>query len=150
MYAFSITSELNAPPEAVWESVHTFKGVNAELRPFARMTAPPGMQERTFEDVPVGQTVLCSWIMAFGFIPMDKYCLKLDAVGNYYFRENFTSTLQRTWQHHRTIVRNAGGSQLTDDVCFQPRLPLIGRVMLPVFKLVFRNRHRYLRQKFNN
>jgi hypothetical protein len=35
-----IASELPARPEAVWSRVASFEGVNDELRPWLRMTAP--------------------------------------------------------------------------------------------------------------
>ena len=37
-----LSTRVAAPPEVVWERVSTFAGVNHELGPWLRMTAPPG------------------------------------------------------------------------------------------------------------
>ena len=39
-----VTSHLGAPADAVWDAVTTMEGVNFELGPWLRMTAPAGVR----------------------------------------------------------------------------------------------------------
>jgi hypothetical protein len=46
-----VASRLTAPAHAVWERVSSFEGINDELMPLMRMTAPRGMRSLQPEDV---------------------------------------------------------------------------------------------------
>jgi hypothetical protein len=50
-----VASRLSAPAQAVWERVSTFEGVNDELMPLMRMTAPRHIRSLSPEDVVLGQ-----------------------------------------------------------------------------------------------
>ena len=55
----------------------------------------------------------------------------------------------RKWEHERAIESTAGGGCLIRDrVRFEPRLPLPGRWLLPLYRTVFAHRHRRLRKYF--
>jgi ligand-binding SRPBCC domain-containing protein len=55
----------------------------------------------------------------------------------------------RTWEHERTLAPTGdGGCVLQDRVRFEPRLPLPGPMLLPLYRTVFRHRHRRLRRHF--
>ena len=62
-YTLAFTSDLDAPVEAVWEVVGTMAGVNEELGPWLRMTAPPESANMRIEDAPVGQPLFTSWVL---------------------------------------------------------------------------------------
>lgn len=59
-YVLAFTSELEASVASVWELVGTMNGVNAELRPWLRMTAPPEASDRWIEDAPLGRPMFAS------------------------------------------------------------------------------------------
>jgi hypothetical protein len=52
-----VASRLAAPAEAVWESVSSFAGVNYELMPLMRMTAPPEVRRLEPEQVVLGERI---------------------------------------------------------------------------------------------
>src|SRR5436309_35376 len=68
---FTVSSRVAAPADAVWERVSTFAGVNHELMPVCRMTAPKHLRALTPETVTLGERVARCWILALGFIPID-------------------------------------------------------------------------------
>ena len=56
---------------------------------------------------------------------------------------------QRAWEHERTIEpQDDGACLVTDRVAWEPRLPFPGAVLRPIFRAVFRHRHRRLRKHF--
>ena len=67
------------------------------------------------------------------------------------FCENSTTLLNEVWRHNRQLQPcddEDGTVDITDTVEFQPRLPFIGHLLLPVVKFIFQNRHAKLRGMF--
>ncbi|HRK32958.1 MAG TPA: hypothetical protein PLJ47_00075 [Candidatus Hydrogenedentes bacterium] len=150
-FSFEFSSPLRADPESVWAHARTISGVNAELWPLCRMTFPPAYASRTLEDAPIGQRAFRSWILLFGVVPIDYDDLKLLRVeAPRGFVEESTMLTQRIWRHERTIERTERGCCIRDSVAFEPRVPLLGPLFLPMFKLAFWNRHRRLRARFGS
>ena len=148
-YSLEYTSTLRASPETVWSNARTITGVNAELFPLCRMTYPPAYESRTIEDVPLGRRAFRSWILLFGFIPIDYDDLMMVRVTPPLgFREESTMLTQRAWVHERTIQRKPAGCTVIDRVTFEPRISVLGPVYLRIFRLAFWNRHRRLRGMF--
>lgn len=147
-YSFQITSHLAAPFEKVWHQVNTLGGVNEELMPLLRMTAPNGKAHLSFAQAPLHRPIFASWLLLFGLLPFDLHQLQLDEVWNGGFRENSTSLVHRAWRHERMIVTTDTGCSLTDALEFEPRLPLVGYVLLPIVRYVFQHRHRRLKWIF--
>jgi ligand-binding SRPBCC domain-containing protein len=147
---FTITSLLAAPRERVWERVTTPEGVNAELMPIVRMNLPRGIRRLDVESVPVGTPIGRCWLLLFGVIPFDWDDLvleRLDAPSGFHERSSMAS--MRTWEHERTLEPAAhGGCRVTDRVAFLPRVPFPAVWFLPLFRAVFRHRHRRLRAHF--
>jgi ligand-binding SRPBCC domain-containing protein len=146
-FGFSLSSELDEPIESVWSFVSTMRGVNYELAPLARMTYPKTVEALT--TIAVGQRVFRSVVLFLGFIPFDLHDLtfvRLEPGKG--FSEKSPSLMQHYWIHERTLEPSGQGCIVRDRIEFMPRLPLVGHVMLPIFRLVFQNRHRKLRQKF--
>lgn len=143
-------SDLAAPAESVWARVASLKGVNDELRPWMRMTAPRGA-ELSPAKVPLGQRWFRSWILLFGAIPFDYDDLRMERLDpGRGFLERSTMLSARTWEHERTLERlPAGGTRLTDRVAFVPRLPLTARAHRTLVSAIFRHRHRRLRDFFS-
>ena len=63
-------TELQAPPRAVWAHVASLEGINYELGPWMRMTAPRGA-ELSSAAVPLGRRWFRSWILLLGVLPFD-------------------------------------------------------------------------------
>jgi ligand-binding SRPBCC domain-containing protein len=147
---FSIGSRLEADREAVWARVTTPAGVNAELMPIARMTLPRGIERLDIATVPVGERIGRCWILLFGLIPIDWDDLtleRLEAPSGFLERSSMLS--MRSWEHERTLEPVAGGGcVLRDRVRFESRALLPARALLPVYRRVFRHRHRRLRAQF--
>ena len=152
MRTIETASELDAPADAVWSRVRTLAGVNAELAPFVRMTAPRGMMERSLEEAPLGQPIFASYLLLFGFVPYDRHLLTLVRVEKGRgFVEESTSWTQRAWHHERAIEPiGEGRCRLVDRVRMDPRLPFVAPVLERVVTAIFLHRHRHLRAQFGS
>ncbi len=145
----SVSSQLHAPPAAVWDRVMTPEGINDEMRPYLRMTLPRGVERLDPESVEIGVPIGRSWILLFGLLPFDydEVCLaRLEPGRGFLERSRMLS--QRSWEHERTLEPVAGGCLITDRVSWQPRLGLPGRPLRPAIAWFFGHRHRRLRRHF--
>jgi ligand-binding SRPBCC domain-containing protein len=145
-----VASRLDAPAAEVWKRVTTFEGVNDELMPLARMTAPSGVDSLQPADVVPGQRMFRSWILLLGLVPIDYddvTLVRLDAGRGFLERSPMLS--QRSWEHER-IIEPEGPSacRISDRVRFEPRLPIPPALLRPLYRFVFRHRHRRLRRRF--
>ena len=145
----SISSRLDAGPDVVWDRVTTAAGINDEMRPIMRMTAPPGVERLDPETIELGRPVGRSWVLLFGLIPFDYDDLTLVGLDpGRSFLERSTMLSQRVWEHERTLEPASSGCLITDRVRWEPRLGLPGRPLRPLIALFFRHRHRRLRRRF--
>jgi hypothetical protein len=142
-------SQLEADPAAVWQRVMSAEGINYEMAPLLRMTVPRGLGDLELATVEPGRLGR-SWILLFGLLPVDYDYLGLERIEpGRGFLERSTMLSQRLWEHERTIEPLAdGGCTVTDRVAWEPRLPLPGRLLRPLFGSFFRHRHRRLRRHF--
>ena len=146
---FEVSSLVPAPPDRVWERIITPAGINHELRPWMRMTLPRGFAGLDPESIELGKPIGRSWILLFGLLPFeydDVTLVELEPGRRFLERSPMLS--QRTWQHERTVDAAEGGSQVTDRVRMEPRLGIPGAPQVPIFRAVFRHRHRRLRAWF--
>ena len=146
---FEIHSDLPIDADA-FLGAFDLRAVNYELGPLVRMTAPAAWRERPIVDWPSGERLFVSWILLFGFLPIDRHVFGLEEVWpERGFSEVSTSTSQRSWRHVREVVAlpDGRGCRVTDRIDFQPRLPL-GAAVLPIYRAVFAWRHRRLRRRF--
>ena len=142
-------SELPAPAQAVWERVTSMAGINHELGPWFRMTAPRGA-ELSLDVVPLGRRWFRSWILLFGVLPVDydDLCVeRLEAGRGFLERSRMLSAT--VWEHERTLEpTGAAVTRLTDRVAFSPRLAPAARLQRALIAATFRHRHRRLRAHF--
>ena len=146
--SIEVSSRLGAPPDEVWSRIATAEGVNDELGPWMRMTVPGG-GDLDLDAIEVGKPIGRSWVLLFGLIPIDYdeiNVVELDPGRRFVERSRMLS--QRVWEHTRTIEAVAGGSEVTDAIAWEPRLPVPGRALRPLFRAIFRHRHRRLRRRF--
>jgi hypothetical protein len=143
------SSSLAADPRAVFERVMSAEGINFEMAPYLRMTVPRGLGALDLAEIEPGHLGR-SWILLFGLLPVDYDDLGLERIDpGRGFLERSTMLSQRLWEHERTIEpRPGGGCIVTDRVAWEPRLPLPGRLLTPLFGAFFRHRHRRLRRHF--
>jgi hypothetical protein len=143
-------SRLNADAGEVWERIASLEGINYELRPLLRMTAPAELTSLDPGEIPVGTCIGRSWILLFGVLPFDYDDLTLVRLEpGRGFLERSRMLTQRLWEHERTLEPHPPGTcTLTDRVRFEPRLGLPGRPVAPVVQAIFRHRHRRLRRFF--
>ena len=145
----SVSSRLDAPPAAVWERVITPEGINDEMRPYLRMTLPPGVEQLDLESVEIGVPIGRSWILLFGLLPFDYDDVSLARLEpGCGFLERSKMLSQRSWEHERTIEPTDGGCLVTDRVSWQPRLGLPGGPLRPIIGWFFRHRHKRLQRYF--
>jgi hypothetical protein len=145
---FHVASTLRAEPEAVWERAMSAEGINAEMAPLLRMTVPRGLESLdlyALEPGPLGR----SWILLFGLLPVDYDQIGLARIEpGRGFLERSTMLSQRLWEHERTIEAGGEGTTIVDRIAWEPRLPLPGRLLRPLFAAFFRHRHRRLQRHF--
>ena len=143
------TSELHAPPDAVWARVASMPGINHELGPWMRMTSPRGA-ELSADAVPLGRRWFRSWILLFGVLPFDydDLCVdRLDPGRGFLERSKMLSAPR--WEHERTLEPLSGRrTRVTDRVVFVPRVGATSRLHRAVIAATFRHRHRRLRAHF--
>lgn len=145
----AVASRLEAPPSEVWARVTTVAGVNSELRPIVRMTAPPGIDSLAEADVVLGERLFRSWILLLGLIPVDYDDLTLVRLEpGHGFHERSSMLSQRVWEHERTLEADGAGCRLTDRLRFEPRRPIPVPVVERVVRGLFEHRHRRLRERF--
>ena len=142
-------SLLKASREEVWAMVSTARGINDELWPWFRMTAPRRLREGGLAEVEIGRRICRSWVLLFGVLPVDYddiTLVRLEPPGG--FLERSRTLSQRTWEHERTLEETPEGCVLTDRITYVPRLRVPDRALRPVYAAVFRHRHRRLRRRF--
>ena len=148
-FAFVFESRLRAPAVEVWAHATTMSGVNRELAPLARMSAPAGRDVLDFAEIVPGQRLLRSWILAFGVLPVDYDDVTfVEFEPGRRFLERSPMLTQKVWEHERSVEPIGQGCTLRDRVRFEPKLRPLGVLQLPVFRLVFANRHRNLVRLF--
>ncbi len=145
----SVSSRLNASPSEVWDRVISPEGINDEMRPYLRMTLPPGVEQLDPESVEIGVPIGRSWILLFGLLPFDYDDVTLARLEpGRGFLERSKMLSQQSWEHERTLEPTTDGCVVTDRVNWQPRFGLPGRPLRPVIRWFFHHRHKRLRQHF--
>ena len=140
-----ITTRLAAPPIEVWAGISNLGGVNREMGPWLRMTAPEG---KDLADAAGGEVLPLRLHGPLG-VPLGTYPLRLVRI------EEGTGFLEQTWmlpfllwQHERTIAPDAGGTAITDRLGWRWRAPRLDRVVGIAVGRFFRHRHRELVRRF--
>jgi hypothetical protein len=147
-HSFEVSSTLSVPAADFWAAA-TLGTVNSELAPWVRMTAPPEWMSCPLHQWRTGARLFKSWILLLGFLPVDLHFFFLETVmPGSGFEERSSSVMNRLWHHTRRVVPHPGGCRVSDRVEFESRLPLVGTLLLPVYRAIFASRHRYLRRTY--
>ncbi|MEG8182769.1 hypothetical protein GZH49_30340 [Nocardia terpenica] len=144
-------SIVDAPIDAVWATVTSPEGINAELRPYLKMTVPGPFRGRTIADIEPGTRLGRSYFLLFGAVPIDFDDITVAEIDpGRRFREQSTMMSMSRWVHERTL-RPLGDdrTEVVDAVSFVPRLPMglipgWGAVLRACLSFLFGHRHRRL------
>ena len=151
MPKFEIETPLAVSPEQLSADLLNMAGVNNELYPLLKMTAPRQWIEKPIFQWPVNSTLFSSAILLFGFIPMDVHRFKFTSVNTMGFKESSSTLINSLWLHERSILSNGDGDGATikDVVYYKSKLAVLGRLFKPVYKWIFIHRHKRLKLKYS-
>ena len=146
-HSFTFCSQLTTDKATICQDVLTMQGVNNELLPLVKMTAPAKWQQTPISRWPTLKRLFSSWLLLFRCIPIDYHHFMLQEVREDGFREASSSLMNAVWQHERKIsAQTDGRAQVEDHVRYRARLPLMGWLLKPIYQAVFRHRHRRLQK----
>ena len=149
MPSFSISTELAIAPETFWHDM-AMDAVNAELHPLVKMTAPTAWRAAPLQQWAAGPVLFRSIVLLFGFLPVDVHSLRLERVcPGRGFLERSHSWCNSLWQHERTTTPSPAGCIVTDTITVKGRIPFATTLLMPVYRLVFRHRHRRMKQRMS-
>eukprot|EP01006_Ploeotia_vitrea_P033605 TRINITY_DN65593_c3_g2_i1.p2 TRINITY_DN65593_c3_g2~~TRINITY_DN65593_c3_g2_i1.p2 ORF type:complete len:156 (-),score=14.79 TRINITY_DN65593_c3_g2_i1:610-1077(-) len=151
---FQFSTTLKVSAETVWKHCTTIVGVNKELFPLVKMTAPSHISSLSKEDITLGSKICRSWILLLCCLPIDYDDVTLveidDEPGYHRFLEQSPMLSVKLWQHERIVqALPGGGCRVTDKLRFTPKLAALGWVQQWTFKLAFWLRHKNLAHMFN-
>lgn len=148
MYTIQHSSELYVSAKDFLATL-TMEKVNSELMPMAFMTVPTRWKLKPIVEWPEKEHLFDSWILLFGFLPVDRHSIFFDAIEpEVGFSEKSTSFLNRLWNHQREVSETASGCKVTDTVEFEPRITFFGRIAKALYEMTFAHRHKVLRKEY--
>lgn len=148
MIRLRFQSELATGAEAVLAAAMTMPGVNAELMPLLRMSYPAQYRALDAKQAPLNRRLFRSWLLLFGFIPVDLHALAFDRLYDNGFDERSSSLLHRVWIHRRRVEPIDGGARVIDELDFEPRVSWLRGFDRFMVVQTFAHRHRRLRVRY--
>ena len=98
-----VSTVVPAPQAAVWDRVASVAGVNHELGPLVRMTAPQHVDRIALEAVPLERLWFRSKVLILG-VPLDYDDLTIVQLEpGRRFLERSSMRSMRVWQHERVL-----------------------------------------------
>jgi ligand-binding SRPBCC domain-containing protein len=141
-------SVLKASPETVWNWVSSGTKINKELSPILKMSSLADIKTEDMHKVVLGEPLGRSWLLLFGFIPIDYSDLTLiELYPGRGFVEESPMLSMKKWRHERTIEPFDDGSIIRDILTFEPRI--FPGVCVRFVQLLFSNRHKVLVAEFS-
>ena len=152
-FTIQVTSLVNGSKSDVWDSISSFKGVNRELSPFLQMTCPEPNTKLSKSMESHDTPLFTSWLLLFGFLPVEYDCLRLENVTEGEgFKERSSMLMMSEWHHDRTLisenVNETLRTRVIDVISFTPRLYILGWIMVYIVRFLFHHRHVNLRRQF--
>lgn len=150
----TVTLERRTPLDAsapkIWRRATTPAGINAEFRPWMRMTVPRRLRAMSLDEVELGVRICRSWVLLLGVVPFEYDDLVLVERGpGFRFLERSSTLMATMWQHERIVVPLGSKCELVDRVVAELR-PMVARVpgatavFQRVARAIFAHRHRRL------
>lgn len=150
MPSFEIETQLTVSANELAYDALTMLGVNYELGPLLKMTAPDNWQSKPITHWPTNQRLFTSTILLLGLIPIDRHYFNFTKIDNSGFNENSKSLMNSLWSHKRVIKNNGSGSVITDVIMYKSKLGVLGIIFMPIYKAIFKHRHNRLKSKYAN
>jgi ligand-binding SRPBCC domain-containing protein len=150
--AFEKTTPLRASPAEVWRHATSIEGINREMAPWLRMTAPAAARGLALDDAPdaLGAALFTSLVLLGGVIPVERMQVTIaELEPGHRFVERSPMLTVRDWRHERIVEPHAAGCRVTDRVSFAPRLALAAPALRAAVGAFFAHRHRQLGRIFN-
>jgi len=148
MPKFEIATHLSVEPVKLYRELLTINGVNRELAPYINMSAPKQWRAKQISEWPVGAFFFNSRVTLFGLIPIDSHRFKFSEVSESGFSESSKTLMNKEWNHTRSIVAAGSGSKVKDLIEYKSKLSIVGIILMPVFKAIFKHRHKKLKAKY--
>jgi hypothetical protein len=145
MPTFEIESDLPIEPMKLYRELLTIKGVNRELSPYIKMSAPKQWRAKPISEWPVGAFLFNSRVTLFGLIPIDSHGFKFSEVSESGFSETSKTLMNKEWNHTRSIVKTSAGSKVKDLVEYKSKLGFMGYLLMPFLLTIFKHRHSKLK-----
>jgi len=145
MPTFEIESILPVEPIRLYLELLNINGVNCELAPYIKMSAPKQWRTKPISEWPVGEFLFSSRVTLLGLIPIDSHGFKFSAVSESGFTETSKTLMNKEWNHTRSIVKAGEGSKVRDHIEYKSKLGFMGYILLPMLKAIFKHRHNKLK-----
>ena len=150
MPSFEMKTQLTVSANELAHDSLNMSGVNYELGPLLKMSAPDKWQSKPITDWPTNQSLFISTILLLGLIPIDRHYFNFKKIDSFGFNENSKSLMNTLWSHERLIKSNGTGSVITDVIIYKSKLVILGNLIMPIYKAIFKHRHNRLRAKYSN
>ncbi len=141
MFSLRFESTVRKEKNTCWNWIVSVDGIRKEMFPLIRMTHPSGVSDITVRFVNAGQPLYNSWMLLFGFIPIDMSRLTMISIDK---GESFVESSQmltmKTWRHKRTLFTAGTNTKIVDELEFEPRF--LPSVTAWFITRIFRLRHR--------
>lgn len=141
-------TSLPVNPDQLASDLLLMSGVNYELSPLLKMSAPQKWATKPISKWPVNSYIFSSTILLFGLIPIDLHRFKLLSVNGMGFKESSKTLFNSQWSHQRTISSNGSGAKVRDVVYYNSKLGFLGCLFKPLYKSIFAHRHKRLKSKY--
>jgi len=152
----TVTLERSTPLRAsaadVWRHATSIDGINRELAPWLRMTAPAAAHGLALDDAgaTLGTPLFTSVVLLGGVLPIERMKVTLTELEpGHRFVERSPMLAVRAWRHERIIAPHTAGCLVTDRVSFTPPLALLALPLRIAIGAFFAHRHRQLGRLFN-
>lgn len=148
MPVFEMEVTLPVNPDQLAADLLVMSGVNYELSPILRMSAPVEWAGKLISEWPVNTDLFSSRILLFGVVPIDLHRFKFLSVDGMGFKESSQTLINSLWSHERRISSNGSGAKVRDVVYYKSKSGFLGCLFKPVYRSVFAHRHKRLKLKY--
>ncbi len=146
------STALAAAPAEVWRHATSLAGINREMAPWLRMSAPAEARGLALDDagVELGAPLFTSVVLFGGVVPVDRMRVTITELEpGRRFVERSPMFAVRGWRHERIVDAHPAGCLVTDRVSFEPRVGAAATLMRSAIGAFFAHRHRQLERFFS-
>ena len=148
MPQFEMETSLALSPDQLASELLLMSGVNDELAPFLKMSAPQPWALTPISEWPMNKELFTSRVLLLGLLPIDLHRFKFVSLDRSGFKESSRTLLNAQWCHQRIISAKGSGSSVRDIVYYEGKLAIVGRLLKPLYHAIFVHRHKRLAAKY--